>query len=251
MTTTPHLPVELLGTAAQDPTEPVDNALWRIAVVGHGVVKSATTTAPPGSPADGDLYIVPSGASGLWSGQTNKLAAWDAAGSTWVFITPWKGMTRYVDDAGVFKYWAGSGYNTWSASGIANIQADTSPVLGGDIDFNNKRFRNARVERVHFGESSRTYDNYNAYCYAGSNECIFTLLATSARGKSFVAYHSQTAGSIKFVPASGAQIDSDTHGEALSAVKTMGVRKRIVWEVHDNADGSSAVWHAAGYHVRA
>lgn len=50
-------------------------------------VKSATTTAEPGSPANGDRYLVPPSATGTnWTGQDEKLAVYEV--DTWAFYTP-------------------------------------------------------------------------------------------------------------------------------------------------------------------
>jgi hypothetical protein len=59
-------------------------------------VLSASTTAPPGSPATGDRYVVPASASGAWSGHTNKFAIY--TGAAWVLVTPLEGWTTYVRD---------------------------------------------------------------------------------------------------------------------------------------------------------
>ncbi len=81
-------------------------------------VLSRTTTAPPGSPADGDRYIVPAGATGSWSGQTNKIASWttkDPANpaGVWEFYTPKEGFVVYsIEDAAQYKFAAG----VWSAA---------------------------------------------------------------------------------------------------------------------------------------
>jgi len=61
-------------------------------------VESITTTTPPGSPTDGERYIVPSGATGDWTGQTNYIAEWDATGTQWVFAAPSEGWTLWVKD---------------------------------------------------------------------------------------------------------------------------------------------------------
>jgi hypothetical protein len=73
-------------------------------------VKSRTQTAPPGSPAQGDRYIVPTGASGVWVGQTNKVAIYrDAA---WVFFTPKTGWVAWIESEGLE---AAFHLNAWQA----------------------------------------------------------------------------------------------------------------------------------------
>ena len=55
------------------------------------VIKSAIVAAPPGSPANGDAYIIPSGATGAWAGLTNQIAVWISQTSTWEFYIPKSG----------------------------------------------------------------------------------------------------------------------------------------------------------------
>lgn len=64
-------------------------------------VKSMTTTAPPGSPTEGDTYIVPTGATGAWTGQAGKIARWSSRITTpaWEFLTPKLNWSLAVDDA--------------------------------------------------------------------------------------------------------------------------------------------------------
>lgn len=75
-------------------------------------------TAPPGSPASGDAYIVASGATGDWTGQVGKIAIWcvgdDIAGE-WVLVEPRAGWRVYVVDESAYYQYAG----TWSLDSSA------------------------------------------------------------------------------------------------------------------------------------
>ncbi len=51
---------------------------------------------PPGSPTEGDRYIVGPTATGDWVGKENNIAEWD--GSVWVFTAPLLGMAIFVTD---------------------------------------------------------------------------------------------------------------------------------------------------------
>ncbi|MGH8570784.1 MAG: DUF2793 domain-containing protein, partial [Gammaproteobacteria bacterium] len=51
---------------------------------------------PPGSPADGDTYIIPSGATGVWSGKTNQIAHF--YGGAWTYWAPIEGVRLWVND---------------------------------------------------------------------------------------------------------------------------------------------------------
>lgn len=71
----------------------------------QATVKSITTTAPPGSPANGDAYIVPAGATGAWASNTNKVAVWAARNSAWTLYTPKNGWQVYNQaDGGDYLY---------------------------------------------------------------------------------------------------------------------------------------------------
>lgn len=60
------------------------------------VVESVTTTAPPASPPLGATYLIPSGATGAWSGFAQRVAQWN--GTVWVTVTPPLGHLVVVGD---------------------------------------------------------------------------------------------------------------------------------------------------------
>ena len=49
-------------------------------------VKSISTVAPPGAPAQAEIYVVPEGATNAWAGHSQELAEY--VGSSWRFIVP-------------------------------------------------------------------------------------------------------------------------------------------------------------------
>src|SRR4051794_2895535 len=51
---------------------------------------------PPGSPSDGNRYIVAASPTGAWTGQTGKVAAWQDG--VWAFYTPHAGWLAWVAD---------------------------------------------------------------------------------------------------------------------------------------------------------
>lgn len=62
-------------------------------------IKDKDLTSPPGSPTDGDRYIVGPSASGAWSTHDGKVAVRDAG--AWVFYSPKKGWRTYIEDEGL------------------------------------------------------------------------------------------------------------------------------------------------------
>lgn len=75
-----------------------------------------TTTAPPGSPADGDAYIVAATATGEWEGMEKALAFYLGG---WNFIEPYLGMRVFDFDSNGPKIYNGT---NWIAE----------PSAGGD-----------------------------------------------------------------------------------------------------------------------
>jgi hypothetical protein len=68
-------------------------------------VKGRTTPTPPASPAEGERWIVPAGATGAWAGKTGAIALWkDGA---WTFFTPVTGWLAFVENEGTVVYAAG------------------------------------------------------------------------------------------------------------------------------------------------
>ncbi|MFS2326567.1 phage tail protein [Brucella sp. H1_1004] len=69
-------------------------------------VLSMSITAPPATPALGDAYVVPAGATGAWAGQSGKVAEYTTAG--WGIITPPDGHGISLPDGRVFEKIAGT-----------------------------------------------------------------------------------------------------------------------------------------------
>ena len=87
----------------------VNDAVSRLAALSVGSAISRVS-APPGAPVDGDVYLVGSGATGLWAGQDNKIAHWRTA-TGWAFVTPVVGsIVRLVTNNGGNLYWDGTSW---------------------------------------------------------------------------------------------------------------------------------------------
>lgn len=79
----------------------------------HLSVKDRDISAPPGSPAAGDTYIVGPSPTGAWAGKANQVAVW--SGTAWVFGVPRIGWVAYIEDEEVLSVYKAAG---WSA-GVA------------------------------------------------------------------------------------------------------------------------------------
>ena len=97
-----------------------NEALALLDVLVQTVVTSRSLTAPPTSPAEGDVYIVPSGATGLWASQADAIAFFQ--GNVWRLLPPKPGWTARVLDGGISVVFGAAG---WGAVVPANLQLDT------------------------------------------------------------------------------------------------------------------------------
>jgi len=67
----------------------------------------SATTDIPGSPNYGDRYIVPSGASGAWSGLDDDVAEYT---TSWSYVTPSAGFSTWVEDTSAWYVYTGSNW---------------------------------------------------------------------------------------------------------------------------------------------
>lgn len=103
--TTPGLGFNTQLSAAGD----ISDTTMLLDTLLHGSPKSASVTAPPASPAFGDSYIIPTGATGAWANQVGSIAVCnpttikdgriDNYHWQWDIIQPKTGMSFYVQDA--------------------------------------------------------------------------------------------------------------------------------------------------------
>lgn len=87
---------QLLQPSQSQPEVPVNTALRVLEAMTNLSVASRVLAVPPGAITDGICYVVPSGASGLWTGEDNKVAV--GANGAWLFVTPRPGQEAYVQN---------------------------------------------------------------------------------------------------------------------------------------------------------
>ena len=76
-------------------------------------VKDRDLTTPPTSTANGDRYLIPAAATGVWAGKTNQIAV--RIVGVWEFHAPQIGWLCYIEDEAKLTVFKPAG---WSA-GIA------------------------------------------------------------------------------------------------------------------------------------
>ncbi len=95
------LPTLAQGQAQKEITH--NEALLRLDALVQSSVKSRALATPPGSPANGERWIVPSGATGVWAGQTDQVAFWREG--AWAFLVPASGWRVHVEDERLTVVW--------------------------------------------------------------------------------------------------------------------------------------------------
>lgn len=102
-------PVELGANPAQ---KEVTHAagLNRLDALVQPVVQQVGQNTPPGSPADGQCWIVGPSPTGAWAGQANRLA--QRIGGAWVFYAPCVGLV--VFDSATLAQWGWNGSGGWA-----------------------------------------------------------------------------------------------------------------------------------------
>lgn len=75
-------------------------------------------TVPPGTPADGDCYIVAAAATGAWAGRDGRLAAWQDG--VWMFYAPREGWVAWVADEDALVAWDGAAW-VLVVGGVASV----------------------------------------------------------------------------------------------------------------------------------
>ena len=99
MAATPVTGFALLEDGQAGAVVPPNELFARLDLFGHLILRSATTTAQPASPAEGDLYALPASPTGaVWAGNGGKLAG--RLGGAWVFAAPVEGMRATILDEG-------------------------------------------------------------------------------------------------------------------------------------------------------
>lgn len=94
-------------------------------------VKGVGTNAPPGSPADGDAYVVGTSPTGAWAAKNNQIARWSSVANAWEFYVPKAGW-RVVDSSAT-----GQPQYTYTGSSWTTLITTAGGVNFGQTDLKN------------------------------------------------------------------------------------------------------------------
>lgn len=126
-TTRLALPFILASQAQKHVTH--NEALRILDAVVQLTVLDRDLTAPPGTPAEADAYIVAAGATGAWAGWAGDIAVW--SDGVWLRLLASAGWRAWVVDEGQLVVRVGSAWQTLSAALALVAQAPSVNVALG------------------------------------------------------------------------------------------------------------------------
>lgn len=95
-------------------------------------VKDKDLATPPGSPAEGDVYIVAASPTGAWAGHVGDIAHF--YGGSWKFHVKREGLVLWIDDEDLLYAYNGSAWGTLFGAGSIFPVVDTTAILKGSSD---------------------------------------------------------------------------------------------------------------------
>lgn len=130
MTATPRLSLPLLAAGQAQKHVTHNDALTRLDALVHLTVDSRSAGTPPAVPTELSAFIIPPGATGVFSGRTNQIALFEDGG--WIFLTPRPGWQAWVVDEAEHNLWTGTewrrdsplsslGASLWGVNGTADV----------------------------------------------------------------------------------------------------------------------------------
>lgn len=133
------LPLLAAGQAQKEITH--NEALLRLDGLVHPALESRFLTTPPTAPTSGQLWLVPTGATGAWANNIGQLALWTDRG--WRFVPVPAGFFAYARAEFQFVWYDGSFWHNGdlpvssiTIGGKAVVQAQGAAILaptGGTV----------------------------------------------------------------------------------------------------------------------
>lgn len=128
MDDTPNLKLPVIAAAQAQKHVTHNEALRALDALVQLSVETADRTTPPADPQNGAHYIVATGATDVWTGHDDEIAAWQDG--TWVFFAPNQGWLAWVGDEDLLHVFDGSAWTPY-ASGLTAHPRDE---LGALVD---------------------------------------------------------------------------------------------------------------------
>ena len=142
MVDTPNLGLPYILAAQSQKHVPHNEAIRALDAIVQLSVLDRSLTAPPATPAEGDRYIVASSPTGAWTGQAEKIAAYQDG--AWMFYAPKEGWISWVADENIAVAFDGAAWTALSAGGGGGGVTDHGALTGLGDDDHPQYHNNAR-----------------------------------------------------------------------------------------------------------
>lgn len=154
--TTPRLGAPELTSGQATPETTVNEQIRYIeSGAGHFIFKDRDLATPPGSPADGDCYLVAASPTAEWSGHDGDIAFY--LNTAWVFIEVIEGFTAWVNDEDVLIGRDASAWNVLSSpSGTYAALSQTKEMIAGFIASPSNKSYTIALKMAHGGTVTET-----------------------------------------------------------------------------------------------
>jgi hypothetical protein len=132
MSQSTNLALPYLAASQSQKHVTVNEGLRFLDVLVQIAVKSAVLSAPPGSPADGQRWIIGPAPTGLWAGRATQIAAWQDG--AWVFYAPKNGWLAWNEATLTSLIFSAGSWVSLIGALLAAGVADTAFTLTDDAD---------------------------------------------------------------------------------------------------------------------
>ena len=119
MDTTPRLQLPYIAPQQAQKQVTYNEAMRLLDLLVQPAVLSRSLGTPPAEPAEGDSYVVATGAGGAWSGHDQQFATWIDGG--WSFRTATPGWLCFVVDASEIAVLTPGGWTSFATNGGSSI----------------------------------------------------------------------------------------------------------------------------------
>ena len=123
MTASPRLAVPYILQSQSQKEVTHNEALNILDGLVQAVVEDDALTAPPASPAEGQVWLVAAGATGAWAGHDGALAHF--IGGAWIFHAPLEGWSVWLKPQGLVARHDGSAW-------VGGVVTAATVEIGGD-----------------------------------------------------------------------------------------------------------------------
>lgn len=113
----PKLAIPELSASQSQKEVTVNSGVIRtVDVLVQATIKDKDLATPPGSPADGDTYIVAGSPTGAWVGHAKHIAYYQS--SAWAFHVPAEGWLVFIQDENAFYFYDGAAWVIQALPGL-------------------------------------------------------------------------------------------------------------------------------------